>query len=147
MRLFGISKKFLHAAIEKLDRRGSVVYLSYDGGAHAAPPAGSFIYRSLYPERINAVVPILYNEAMELIEADPSLRLFLGVLEGMLRRERIYVIECEGETTRRVRIPEEDLLGLATGEDAVERIERTKALNEVNDKVFRVFDPESIMRP
>ena len=149
--LFGISKKFLHAAIEKLDRRGSVVYLSYDGGAHAAPPAGSFIYRSLYPERINAVVPILYNEAaaspMELIEADPSLRLFLGVLEGMLRRERIYVIECEGETTRRVRIPEEDLLGLATGEDAVERIERTKALNEVNDKVFRVFDPESIMLP
>lgn len=149
--LFEISKRFLPIAVERLDGRGSVVQLSYDGGVQAAPPAGSFLYRSLYPERINAVVPIRGADGtacpLDAIQADPSLRHFLAELAGTLRRERIYLIEREGKRLRRVRMPDEDLLGFASGDDAGERIERARALKDVTDKVVLVFDPESIMLP
>ena len=149
--LFEISKRFLPTAVERLDGRGSVVQLSYDGGVQAAPPAGSFLYRSLYPERINAVVPIRRAggaaRPMDTIEADPQLQRFISELTGTLRRERVYLIERGEERLRRIRIPGEELLGLASGDDAGERIERTEALHAVNDKVCRVFDPESIMLP
>ena len=149
--LFEISKQFLPAAVEKIDGRGSVVQLSYDGGAQLAPPPGSFTYRSLYPERINALVPIHKIDEItpfrNAVQADPSVRHFLAELAGTHRRERVYLIEREGKRLHRIRMPEEDLLSLARGDDAGERLEQTKALNAVNDKVYLAFYPESIMLP
>jgi hypothetical protein len=144
-----IPKRLLQAAAGKLDNGGLIVHLSYDGAATEAPPAGSFLYRSLYPERINAVMPIRRggdnSGPLEVIKANPSLRDFLSGLVGSLRRERVYILEREGDTLRRIRIPEADLLCLAGGKDATERVERAKTMSALDDKVFGVFDPESIM--
>jgi hypothetical protein len=149
--LFEISKRFLPVAVEMFDKQGSVVHVSYDGGAQVTPPTGSFLYRSLYPERINAIVPIGKGGAaarpMETIAADPPLRRFLAELAGTPRRGRVYLIERAGETISRIRMKDEDLLDLAGGDDAGERLERAKALDDLNDKVFGAFDPESIMLP
>lgn len=145
------SKKVLHAAVDKLEDRSSTVHLSYDGGVSDEPPSGSFVYRSLYPERINAIVPIRKSgdtaHVIKIIEADPSLGSLLSGLAGSLRRERVYILEHEGEILRRIRVSDTDLLGLASGGDYAERIERAKTLSALNDKVFSAFDPESIMLP
>ena len=147
--LAGISKRMLRAAVEKLGARSSALHISYDGGTDEAPPAGSFVYRSLYPERTNAVVPIRRIEkssrAVEAIKDDTHLVKLLSRISVSLGRERVYVMEVDGEELRRVRIQGNALLGLAAGEDAGERRERAEALSELNEEVFRAFDPEAIM--
>jgi hypothetical protein len=149
--LFDISKKFLPLAFDELEGRGPVVCLSYDRRAGESPPFGSLVYRSLYPERINAVVPVrragIVVSPIETIEADPALRDFLSGLVGTLSRERVYLIEREGDSLRRIRVPDEDLIGLADGEGAEGCIERAKALHALDERVIRAFDPESIMLP
>jgi hypothetical protein len=147
--LFDISKSFLPLAFNELEGRGPVVYVSHDGGAAESLPSGSFGYRSLYPERINAVVPVRKAGAatspIETIKADPALGDFLSGLIGTLRRERVYLIGRKGKDLRRIRVSNKDLLGLVSGEGVEERLERAQSLNALNEKIFRAFDPESIM--
>lgn len=148
--LADISKKILHAATGFSDR-SSAVQVSHDGGAVGTPPPGTYIYRSLYPERFNAIVPVRRirdpARAIQAIGDEPSLARYLKEIAGSLRRERVYVIERDGESLRRIRVPDADLLDLASGGDAPDRIERAGTLSALNEKVFNAFDPESIMLP
>lgn len=145
------SRRILNAAIDRLDKGISAVHVSFDGGAVKAPPAGSYIYRSLYPERINMIIPVRKGRdpahPIKMIEADPSLSSLLSGLTGSLRRERVYLVEIDGDELRRIRVLDEELLGLADGEDAHERLDRARAISALNDKIFGAFDTESIMLP
>ncbi len=143
--LFELSKEFLPLAYGRLGGKGQVVHLAYDGSE--PPPEGSLVYRSLYPERANVVVPVegaaAGSNPLEALETDPALGDFLSELIGTLRRERVYIVERAANGQRKTRLPNEDLLDLVKGDD--ERVARAKTLRAIDEKVIGVFDPESIM--
>jgi hypothetical protein len=145
--LFEYSKDFLSLAYDRLDGRGSVVHMSYDGGE--TPPEGSIVYRSLYPERINALIPVRMagtaTSPIEIINADSKLRDFLSGLVGTLRRERAYIVGRDVDGFRKIRLSNEDLLGIMKGDD--DRIARVKTMRALDERVIGAFDPESIMMP
>jgi len=146
--LFDISKEFLAIAFDEPGDPSPVVHLSYDGGA-IEPPEGSLVYRSLYPERVNAVVPVegaaAGSRPIEALETDPVLCDFLAGLVGTLRRERVYLVERREDLLLMIRVSSEELLGLVKDDD--ERVARAKALHVLDEKVIGAFDPGSIMMP
>lgn len=151
--LFGIAREYPLAAVDR--GKGAVVQICYDGPSGPVIPAGSFLYRSLYPERIEVCVPTAHTEdtPIETIQSDPGIRHFVAGLVGAGRREHVYlVITDERGRAERVRSSSGDLLDLAEADlpadrESAERLRQARALEDLNSKVLYAFDPDRLMLP
>ena len=150
--LFDISRRYPLAAALKKD--GAIARVCYDDPAGPESPAGSLLYRSLYPERLEACVPIerISEEPIDTIRSDPGIARFVSGIIGTGRREQISIIEYKEDTIESTRIPAGDLLDLAEvdvagNSERAEQMEQARAFEELNSKVLRAFDPDCVMLP
>jgi hypothetical protein len=135
--LFGISRRFPFGGTA--GRRESFVQVSYDGGSVNEAPQGALVRRSLYPERIDILVPVKEMEGcasgstgdpVGMIEADPALGRLVSGIAGTCCRERLYLIEREG--------------GIVSWKRMWWQVE---ALRDLTERIIAVFDPRSVMLP
>jgi FAD/FMN-containing dehydrogenase len=150
--LFGIARRYPLAAAARGE--GTVVQVCYDGPSGPEIPAGSLLYRSLYPERIEVYVPTAHaaDIPLETIRSDPGIRRFVAGAVGTGRREQVYVIMKGEGGAERVRISAGDLLDLAEADGPVdgeraEQLRQARMFEELNSKVLRAFDPDRMMLP
>jgi FAD/FMN-containing dehydrogenase len=150
--LLDVSRRYPLAAAVK--REGAVIQVCYDGPSGPEIPGGSFVYRSLYPERLEVHVPIerVSGKLVDTIFSDPGLMRFVSGITGTGRREQVSIVEYIEERIEKTRIPASDLLEIveAVGDrnrERDEQIEQARAFEELNSKVLRAFDPEGIMLP
>jgi hypothetical protein len=171
--LFESSRRFPFDA--GIEGRRAFVLVSYDGGSAGEAPPGSLIRRSLYPERIDVFVPVTDSKgrvqgsnALEVIEENPALCMFVADIVGTSCRERVYIIEWNGGGASRTRIADGDLLRLAqpsaveaegqengAGEGAKaedsrrapEKREQAGIVRDLTHRILEAFDPQAIMLP
>ena len=150
--LLDVSRRYPLAAVVK--REGAVARVCYDGPSGPEIPGGSFIYRSLYPERLEVQVPVerVSGKPVDAICSDPGLMRFVSGITGTGRREQVSIVEYIEEKMERTRIPAGDQLEIveAAGDrnrDRDEQLEQARIFEELNSKVLRAFDPEGIMLP
>lgn len=150
--LLDVSRRYPLAAAVK--REGAVIQVCYDGSSGPEIPGGSFVYRSLYPERLEVHVPVegVSSKPIDTIRSDPGIASFVSSVIGTGRREQVSIVEYLGERIERTRIPTGDLLEIveaagAGNKEREEQIEQARIFEELNSKVLRAFDPEGIMLP
>ena len=150
--LLDVSRRYPLAAAVK--REDAVIQVCYDGPSGPEIPGGSFVYRSLYPERLEVHVPVerVSGKLVDTIFSDPGLMRFVSGITGTGRREQVSIVEYIDERIEKTRIPAGDLLEIvkAVGDrnrERDEQIEQERAFEELNSKVLRAFDPEGIMLP
>ncbi len=143
-----------HLLEEAVKRGGAVVEVCYDGPSGPELPAESIARRSLYPERLNVLVPVDGSVAdpLDAIRSFPEVAQFVSGITGVGCREQVYIIEHMEKGMERTKIPEGDLLDLAEeysdgkGE-RIEQLEQARLFEELNSKVLKAFDPDGIMLP
>lgn len=146
-------ERFPYVVLEALDGGLGVIHLSYDAGPQPPRIPGALIYRSLYPERIHCLIPcdpaaISGPEmgAAGVMRSVPGFRDFIAAMSGMGLRERVELIfECNGNPVR-LRVNGREFQRCVAGEDVSEdRWENRRVLEELNEGVLKVFDPQGLM--
>ena len=135
--LFDISRRYPLAAAAK--REGAAAQVCYDGPSGPEIPAGSLLYRSLYPERLEIHAPIerVSGKPIDTIRSDPGIARFILSVIGTGRREQINIVEYKEDKVERTRITAADLLEIveaagAGNREREEQIEQARAFEELN---------------
>jgi hypothetical protein len=131
---------------------GCVSRICFDGPYSGDFPDGSLVRRSLYPERLDILVPIEPDSAgpIDGIHSNLEIERLVTSVIGTGQREQIGIIEYEDGVLERTRIRSRDLLRLVEtpaglGGGRADQIEQARALEELNSKILSAFDPDGIM--
>jgi hypothetical protein len=136
------------------DRGKAAARVCYDGPSGIGAPPGSFLCRSLYPERLEVFVPVeeLSEEPVDTIRSDPELARFISSVTGAGRREQISIIEYVEGNIDSARVTASGLLDLAEeyaggNVERIEELQQARLFEELNSRVLQAFDPDRIMLP
>ncbi len=149
-------RRFPLHVVKALDRGGGILHLSYDAVPLEIDVSGVMVHRSLYPERIHIYMTLgessaLYiydkNAVQSRLDSAPGSKELLASVIGSGLRVRMEIIESRTGAPVKVKIHPDAMRNILSSEKggSSEEDRQAKILQELDEKVLKLFDPQGVM--